>query len=171
MKLDVISTVRDTVSPADLVISDLYQGVLAYRDGPYRWMPGQVERFLKAGKKIYPISVTGADPHRAQVVDCENGDLTITGAATYARQRDELHGDATVYVSLANVFDLVGALGDTPCWLWVAYWSSVPLMPPVDLPPNIHIAAVQHFHSMVYDESAIITRSWPAHPYQTMANW
>lgn len=171
MTLEVIATVRDTVNPAGLLAGDKYQGVLAYRDGPYRWMPGQVERFLVANKKVYPLSVLGANAHLAQVVDCENGDLTVDQAAVWAQHRNELHGDATVYASVATIPSLVGALGNIPCWLWVAWWTSTPMMPAVTLPSHIRIAAVQYRNHPAYDESAIISRSWPASPYQTIEHW
>jgi hypothetical protein len=171
MKLETLSTVRDTVNPAGLVTDASYQGVLAYRDGPYRWMPSDVERFLAAGKKVYPISVMGADPHLAQVIDCENGALTVAQAAAWAKHRNELHNDATVYASVSTIAGLVDALGDVPCWLWVAWWAGKPMMPAVELPSHIQIAAVQYATHPAYDESAIISRSWPAHPYQTIAHW
>lgn len=173
---EVLATIWDTVVPQSLPIEDAYQGVLAYRDGPYRWFPAQAERFHAAGKLVYPISVEGKDPHLAQVVDCEAGDLTVTQAADWARARNALHHDATVYASLNTICDgttptLIDALGDEPCWLWVAWWTGKPQVPPLALPSHIRIAAVQYQGLTGYDASAIVSKDWPGSPYTDMAHW
>jgi hypothetical protein len=169
---EVLATVRDTVVPESMQIDDTYQAVLAYRDGPYRWFPAQAERFHRAGKQLYPISVLGNNPHVAQVVDCENGDLTIARAVAWARERNNLHHDATIYASLGSIRSLVQALDGEPCWLWMAWWSGKPEVPLMDwLPKNVQIAAVQYENLPGWDLSAIVSREWPAHPYGDMAHW
>lgn len=169
---EVLATVRDTVIPETMEIDDSYEGVLAYRDGPWRWFPTQAERFHAAGKLIYPLSVKGADPHLAQVIDCENGDLTDAQAAAWARERNELHGDATVYRSLSNISSLFGALNGESCWLWIAWWTGKPQIPEIlTLPPNVKIAAVQYENLPRWDLSAIVSREWPAHPFADMKIW
>jgi len=174
---EVLYTVRDTVTPESMAIDDTYQGVLAYRDGAYRWSPAQAERFYHAGKRIYPISVQGANPHLAQVIDCENGDLTTTEAANWARERNNLHHDATVYASVSTIWGgnlpLLKALAGEPCWLWVAWWQGAPEIPTLELPPNVHIGAVQYksLPRVGYDLSAIVSRGWPGSPYGDVAHW
>jgi hypothetical protein len=172
---EVLATVRDTVNPASMKIDDSYQGVLAYRDGLYRWPAAQAKRFHDAGKRIYPISVEGANAHLAQVVDCENGDLSPAEAAHWVRLRNELHHDATVYASLDTIWEakpsLLDELGNEPCWLWVAWWTGKPQVPGRFLPPNIRIAAIQYQGLPDWDLSAIVSREWPASPYNNIADW
>ncbi len=171
---EVLATVRDTVDPARMDPADTsYQGVLAYRDGPFRWFPAQAERFHHAGKLIYPITVTG-NPHAAQVCDCENGDLGIVQAVDWAKRRNDLHGDATIYASRSTIqTSLVHALGNEPCWLWVAWWIGRPTIPNMTLPTHIRIAAIQYDNRETagYDLSAIVSREWPASPYADMQHW
>jgi hypothetical protein len=171
----VLATVRDTVNPKGMPIDGTYEAVLAYRDGLFRWMPADAERFHAAGKRVYPCSVVGADPDLAQVVDCENGDLTIAQAADWARRRNDLHGDATIYASLDTIWNakpsLIEALGSEPCWLWAAWWNASLQVPGLSLPANIRLAAVQWRGLPGWDVSAIISSEWPAHPYTDMANW
>lgn len=163
--------VLDAAEPAGLAVSDSFGAVLPYRDGTYRWPAEQVRRFRDAGKKIIPITVDGHDPHNAQVADCERGDLTPGGAAKWARERNQLHGDATVYISLDNVDELVGKLGSEPAWLWVAWWTGHLNIPVLKLPPHIRLAAMQYASLPAYDESAIIDPHWPLHPFTNLENW
>lgn len=173
---EVLATVRDTVAPEMMQIDRTYQGVLAYRDGPYRWFPAQVERFHAAGKLIYPISVRSNNPHLAQVVDCEHGDLNVFQAVDWAKRRNQLHHDATIYASVDTIWnsDMLAMLDDgEPYWLWVAWWQGAPEIPDRALPSNVHIAAVQYknLQTAGYDLSAIVSSEWPAHPYGDMAHW
>lgn len=172
---EVFATVLDSVVPASLTIDRTYQGVLAYRDGSFRWPVAQVKRFHDAGKLIYPISVRGANPHLAQVVDCEAGDLSVDQAADWAGRRNELHHDATIYASLDTIWDgshtLLDALANEPCWLWVAWWTGAPEMPGLTLPPHIRIGALQYANFSLWDVSAIVSREWPAHPYGDVRHW
>lgn len=168
---EVLATVRDTVDPKEMPVDDSYQGVLAYRDGNYRWLPADAERFHAAGKLVYPISTTGADPHIAQVVDCEEGNLTVKQAAEWAHLRNELHHDATIYTSLTQVPALVAALGKEPCWLWIAWWVGRPAVPALSLPENIRVAAHQYADKVAWDLSAIVSREWPAHPFTDFKIW
>jgi hypothetical protein len=177
--------VRDTVDPAGIAPDASFQAILPYRDGFYRWPVEQVQRFRTAGKHIIPVTVTGANPHLAQVADCERGDLTPAGAAQWARERNRLHGDAahgdaTVYVSLGSVPELLAALGPEPCWLWIAWWQADgrPRLPQLELPPHIRLAAVQYAShpaydesKPAYDESKIVSAGWPAHPFTMLDQW
>jgi hypothetical protein len=167
----VFATIRDTVRPEVMAIDISYQGVLAYRDGDYRWQPAEAERFHAAGKLVYPISVTGKDPHIAQVVDCEMGALSTRSAAAWARARNELHGDATVYIERSRIPALVDALNGEPCWLWIAWWIGEPRMPAIALPANVHVAAHQYADLDDWDMSAILSSSWPAHPFTDFKIW
>jgi hypothetical protein len=172
----VLATIRDTVIPASMPIDNTYQGVLAYRDGPYRWSPQEARRFHDAGKLIFPISVEGSNAHLAQVADCEHGDLTVAQAADWARRRNQLHHDATIYASRATIMggprnSLLEALGDEPCWLWLAWWTNHFIMPSLALPPHIKVAAVQYQNLPKWDLSMIISPDWPASPYNDVAHW
>jgi hypothetical protein len=157
--------VRDTVQPENMTIDDTYQAVLAYRDGLYRWPPAQVQRFLEAGKLVYPITVLGA-PHLAQIADCERGDIDEAEAANFAEDRNALHHDATIYVDLLNVPGLLGVLLGDPCWLWVADWTGEPHTPALTLPANVKVAAVQYASNALYDTSEILSADWPASPWK-----
>jgi hypothetical protein len=159
-------TVLDTVQPQNMTLNSSYQAVLAYRDGLYRWTPQQVQRFLAAGKLVYPVTVIGNDPHEAQMADCERGDLTPAGAAKWAFERNDLHHDATIYASLANVPVVVDALGTEPCWLWVADWTGKVEELTLNLPPQIKFAAEQYATSSLDDISAIMSSAWPASPWK-----
>lgn len=163
--------IRDMIDPADVEIDDTFQGVLAYRDGRTRWPVQQVRRYRDAGKHIYPITVTGANPHIAQIADRENGDLTAVGAANWGRERNALHHDATIYVDLDNVPGVVEELGDEPCWLWVAWWTGRLMLPTLQLPAHIKLAAVQYTSGGLFDTSAIVNPDWPGHPFTTLAEW
>jgi hypothetical protein len=167
-------TVIDTTAPEKLPPAMRYFGaVMPYRDGLYRWPTAQARRFHSAGKAVYPITVTGAEPHIAQIADCESGDLTPAGAAAWARKRNELHRDATVYVDLDNVPGLVAALGAEPCWLWVAWWQldHTLRIPQLELPAHIRLAAMQYASLPAYDLSEIVSPEWPAHPFTNFADW
>lgn len=169
--MNITGAIRDTVNPAGMPIDSTYMGVLPYRDGIYRWPVEEVHRFRAAAKLIFPITVTGAEPHIAQVADRENGDLTAAGAAQWARARNELHHDATVYVGLENVPELIDELGDEPCWLWVAWWNQTLVIPKLKLPKHVKLAAVQHTNFPAYDISTIVSPEWPAHPFTNLADW
>lgn len=169
--MNITGTIRDTVSPARLAIDTSYMGVLAYRDGEYRWPGDQVRRFRDASKLIFPITVTGAEPHIAQIADCEKGDLSPAGAADWAHERNQLHHDATVYTDLDGVPDLVDALGDEPCWLHIAWWKGRLVIPQLELPPHIKIGLVQYLSTTAYDQSQIVNPDWPAHPFTDLALW
>lgn len=171
MTLEAIAIVRDTVHPDLMPIDDSYQAVLAYRDGPYRWSTAQAMRYHAAGKLIYPISVLGEDPHLAQVIDCEPGDVTVTEAVDWVRRRNELHHDGTVYADLSTIRSLLHVIGDEPAWLWIAFWRGQPELPAISLPPNVRIAAVQYSGAAIWDLSAIISREWPASPYTDVKDW
>jgi len=163
--------VRDTTRPEALAADSSFGAVLPYRDGAYRWPVEQVRRFRDAGKKIIPITVDGHDPHNAQVADRENGDLTAEGAAKWAHERNQLHGDAIVYVDLMNTGELVSALGGEPAWLWVAWWTGRLVVPELKLPAHIRLGAVQYLSNQLYDESAIIDPAMPLHPLTGLENW
>lgn len=163
--------IRDMVTPAAVTIDHTFQGVLAYRDGETRWPIDEARRFRAARKEIFPITVIGDDPHIAQVADREKGDLTAAGAARWAGERNALHHDATVYVDLDNVPELVDELGAEPCWLWVAWWNGRLIVPELKLPAHIKLAAVQYLHTDTWDQSEIIAPNWPAHPFTNLANW
>lgn len=167
----VLHHVLDTVAPAGINMDHTFDAVLAYRDGDYRWPAEQARRFREAGKLIFPITVTGSDPHIAQVADREKGDLTAVGAARWARERNALHHDATVYVDLDNVPGLVHELGAEPCWLWIAWWNGKLMMPTLKLPPHIQVAAIQYQSLPDRDMSAIVAWHWPAHPFTNLAHW
>jgi hypothetical protein len=170
--------VRDSAEPDAVTIDDTFGAVLAYRDGIYRWTPAQAQRFRAAGKLVFPCTVTGAEPDIAQVADCEAGNLSPYFAARWAAKRNALHGDATIYVSLDNLADqpngpgLITELGDEPCWLWVAAWSASGnlVIPDLELPAHIKLAAVQYATAPSWDTSAIVSSTWPAHPYN-LADW
>jgi hypothetical protein len=163
--------VRNAVDPAALPLDGSFGAVLPYRDGAYRWHVDQVRRFRDAGKKIIPITVDGHDPHNAQVADCEPGDLGVQGAARWAMARNRLHHDATVYVDLDGVPELVAALGSEPCWLWVAWWTGKLMVPELTLPAHIRLAAVQYLSTKAYDESAIVAPDWPQHAFTSIEEW
>lgn len=157
---------RDTVQPANMTLDASYQGVLAYRDGWYRWPNVQVQRFITAGKLLWPITVIGDDPHLAQIADCENGDLTPARAAKWAAERNQLHHDATIYASLATVPAVVAALGAEPCWLFVADWTGKPHTPVLHLPSHIKLGLVQYATGDLYDTSEILSSAWPSSPWK-----
>lgn len=158
--------VIDTVTPEDITVNNSFQGALAYRDGAYRWPAAQVQRFIAAGKLIYPATVLGGNAHLAQVADCENGDLTPAGAAKWAAVRNDLHNDATIYASLANVPAVVDALGAEPAWLWIADWTGKVEELTLNLPAHIKFAAEQYASLSIEDISAIMSSAWPASPWK-----
>lgn len=151
---------RDTIAPERMPIDDTYQGVVAYVDGRYAWPHDQIERFHAAGKHVYRISVTGANPRAASLADVERFDLDPAGGARYVAARNDLEGDGGIYCSRFTVPAVVKALGSEPAWLWVADWTGSPHVPALELPPHIKLALVQYVSLVGWDVSAVYSADW-----------
>ena len=155
-----LATFIDTVSPQSIKIDDSFSGAVAYADGRWAWPLAEVDRFAAAGKHMYRISVTGANPKIASFIDCESGDATAAQAARYVRARNDIAGDGGFYASRSTVAAVVAELGDEPAWLWCADWTGQPHIPQLELPPNVKLALVQYQNLPDRDLSAVYSRAW-----------
>lgn len=156
------ATFRDTTAPENLIIDNSYQGVLAYANGRYAWPDSQVSRFLAAGKHVRLIDVDGSAPDLASILDVERYDASPATAAVWVHERNRIgNGDATVYISKANMPQLVEAIGhQTPCYVIVADWTGRPHMPDLGLIPRFATVACQYQNTPGYDLSCVLNLQW-----------
>lgn len=137
--------------------------VAGYIDGDYAWT--QEEWDLFPGIAHVTITVKGGSA-KADVCDCEKGDLTPAQAADWVKARKaEGYDRPTIYTALSNVPAVREATGSYVAGkdydIWVADWTGA--AHPVALPglPAANAAAVQYLNAAHWDESCVNDPGWP----------
>lgn len=153
-------TMYDSVAWADIPTLSPGDMVAYYVDGLYQWPKSALADPRFDGHTMVGITVTGEVG--ADVVDCENGDLTPEQAAQWWKASGDAGIMPTVYCSLGAAPAVVAAcralMADAVPQLWVADWTNLPHMVTVD---NASVVAVQWTSdtSANYDES-LVSDTW-----------
>jgi hypothetical protein len=159
---------RDSTTPTDIPIdgTDLAAG---YINGQFKWSPEGFARFSEA--KHVHIDVDGTNPEGAGVVDCETGDVTVSGAVEWAKARKAAHPGEyppIIYCNRSTLTPLFNAMNAAGLHivkdfrLWIATLDGTKTVPDMT-----GVTAVQYAgESMTgghYDESIVHDPHWHAH--------
>lgn len=119
------------------------------------WGPGDIARARATGHLLALVDVAGNSPQNASVLDFERGDVQSPAVvAAWVQARNQMRGDATVYVQPTNIAHALSLLRGQKCNLWV-----------VDLSPGGEVPfAVPHYDGMPVN-TRVIARQFVLSPH------
>lgn len=113
------------------------------------WAPGDIARARATGQLLGLVDVAGDSPNQASVLDFERGDVQSPAVVSaWVKARNQMRGDAAVYVQPANIAHALSLLNGQKCNLWVVDLTDdgeIPFLVPhyAGMPPGVRVIGRQ----------------------------